>query len=617
MNILSVENISKTLRDEPLFENATLGLNEGEKAGIVGKNGAGKSTLLKVIAGILQPDDGTVSMKNGLNVVYLAQNVSYEEGATVRSFLYEADSDAIRTIKEYEAETAAGMDASHLLERIQHEDLWGIERSYTGYLKTLGADIAQDRKMSSLSGGEAKKAAIARALALRPELLLLDEPTNHLDIRSIEYLEDWISSSSSAVIIVTHDRHILTRCCSSIWELDRKRIYSHPGNFTSYLERREERYRMDEKEMQRILTILRREREWLLHGPKARTGKDKNRKDRIAEMESSLHKVRDDEQKAFSSSYRRLGKKILELDSVSKSYDGRTLFKPFTYSFKAGEHIGLIGDNGTGKSTFLNIITGNTESDTGSVDKGVNTYFGYYDQNAALLPDNKTMIEYAEELGKIVRLSDNEEVSVSRFLEIFGFPVSMQRTPIGLLSGGERRRLYLITRLVQNPNFLILDEPTNDLDIETMENLEQYITSFAGTVIISSHDRTFLDIAADMLLVIEDGEIKLFPGSYSSWKEAKEKEAEEPAQKKERKPERREREPKKGLTYKEEKEKSALEEEISALEKLIKEIEASFADAGETELGTLKERTALYEEKTALLDEKTTRWFELEEKAST
>ena len=247
----------------------------------------------------------------------------------------------------------------------------------------------------------------------------------------------------------------------------------------------------------------------------------------------------------------------------------------------------------------------------------MNTYFGYYDQNAALLPDNKTMIEYAEELGKIVRLSDNEEVSVSRFLEIFGFPVSMQRTPIGLLSGGERRRLYLITRLVQNPNFLILDEPTNDLDIETMENLEQYITSFAGTVIISSHDRTFLDIAADMLLVIEDGEIKLFPGSYSSWKEAKEKEAEEPAQKKERKPERREREPKKGLTYKEEKEKSALEEEISALEKLIKELEASFADAGETELGTLKERTALYEEKTALLDEKTTRWFELEEKAST
>ena len=615
VNILSVENLSKTLRDEPLFENATFGLDEGGKAGIVGRNGAGKSTLLKVIAGYTVPDEGTVSARNGLNTVYLGQQVEFGPDATVRSFLYESDSPLIRTIREYEEAVEAGHESTHLLERIQDGDLWGIERSYYGYLGSLGADIGPERTMASLSGGEAKKAAVARALALRPELLLLDEPTNHLDIRSIEFLEDWISSTAAAVIIVTHDRHILTRCCSVIWELDRRRTYAHPGSFTSYLERREERYRMDEKEMQRILTILRREREWLLHGPKARTGKDKNRKDRIREMEDSLHKVREDSQKAFSSTYRRLGKKVLELDSVSKAYGGRQLFSPFTYSFKAGEHIGLIGDNGSGKSTFLNIITGNVESDTGMVDKGVNTFFGYYDQNASKLPDGKTVGEYAEELGSIVRLSGSEEVSSSRFLELFGFPVSMQRTPIGLLSGGERRRLYLITRLVQNPNFIILDEPTNDLDIGTMENLEQCISSFQGTVIISSHDRTFLDMTTDMLLVIEDGAIRLFPGTYSDWKEARDASPVQAAEKKEKRVERKERE-KKGLTFREEREKAQLEEEISVLEAEIKELEESFAIAGSTELGTLKERTELYQAKTKLLEEKSERWFELEEKAS-
>ena len=614
MNILSAENISKTLRDEPLFENATLGLNEGEKAGIVGKNGAGKSTLLKVIAGILQPDDGTVSTKNGLNVVYLAQNVSYEEGATVRSFLYEADSDAIRTIKEYEAETAAGRDASHLLERIQHEDLWGIERSYTGYLKTLGTDIGQDRKMSSLSGGEAKKAAIARALALRPELLLLDEPTNHLDIRSIEYLEDWISSSSSAVIIVTHDRHILTRCCSSIWELDRKRIYSHPGNFTSYLERREERYRMDEKEMQRILTILRREREWLLHGPKARTGKDKGRKDRINAMLSERVGKGDEAPRDFQSAERRLGKKILEIEGISKSYDGHILFSDFSFSFVKGQKIALIGDNGTGKSTLLDILSGHIDPDSGAIDRGQNTVFGYYDQLGRDLKDSRTVIEYAEDIGERVIMGSGEEVSTSRFLELFGFPARMQRTPIALLSGGERRRLYLITRLLSNPNFLLFDEPTNDLDIETMEKLEEYIVSFPGCAVISSHDRTFLDVTTDMTFVIEDQRITLFPGNYSEWKEAKEHiviQKEDTPKKEQKRPQREY----KGLTFKEEREKAALEEEISKLENLIGELEASFSTAETTELGTLAERTRRYEETKQLLDEKTERWIELEEKA--
>ena len=424
-----------------------------------------------------------------------------------------------------------------------------------------------------------------------------------------------IKTTRAAVLIVTHDRHILNECCTTIWELDRKRFYRHPGSFTSYLERREERLRMGEKEMARLETILRREREWLLRGPKARTGKDKNRKDRIAEMESQLGKVRDDRQRSFSSLERRLGKKILEVEGIAKGYDGTMLFSGFTFSFQKGQKIGLIGDNGTGKSTLLDILTGRIEPDEGTVDKGVNTFFGYYDQLGRELVSDKGVLEYAEDIGKRVILSDGEDVSASRFLELFGFPVSMQRLPISTLSGGERRRLYLITRLLSSPNFLILDEPTNDLDLETMENLEQYISSFQGTVIISSHDRTFLDMTTDMLLVIEDGAIRLFPGTYSDWKEARDASPVQAAEKKEKRAERKERE-KKGLTFREEREKAQLEEEISILEAEIKELEASFAIVGSTELGTLKERTELYQAKTKLLEEKSERWFELEEKAS-
>ena len=481
----------------------------------------------------------------------------------------------------------------------------------------MGESIEPDRLFSSLSGGQQKKAAIARAIALRPDLLLLDEPTNHLDIRSIEYLESWIKASRAAVIIVTHDRHILNECCNTIWELDRKHFYRHPGSFSSYLERKEERLLMEEKHQDRLETILRRELRWLKRGPQARTGKDKNRIDRISQMQSQLHQVREDRQKEFSSLERRLGKKILEIDGISKGYGGRTLFSDFTFSFTKGMKIGLIGDNGTGKSTLLDIITGYTAPDSGTVDKGLNTYFGYYDQLGRDLVSEKTVIEYAKAIGDRVETADGENVTASRFLEMFGFPASMQRTPIELLSGGERRRLYLITRLIANPNFIIFDEPTNDLDLETMENLEDYITAFPGCAVISSHDRTFLDLTVDMLLVIKDGRITLFPGNYSAWKEkngASEKEAR--SAKTDSAPLKSERQrEKKGLSYREAKEKEQLEKEIEELETLIARLEESFSSASATELGTLSERTKLYEKSKEELDRKTERWLELEEKA--
>ena len=621
MNILSIENLEKTLKDEPLFENVTLGLESGEKVGIVGKNGCGKSTFLKTISGEITPDEGKISLRSGTNMVMLEQNVTYPEGCTVMDYLYLSKDKNIETLKEYHKALGNGDERAYtaLGEKIEKENLWDIERSFLASITDMGEDFSPESRMDSLSGGEQKKVAIARAFALRPGLLLLDEPTNHLDIKSVEYIESWIKATSISVIIVTHDRHILNECCSTIWELDRKHFYRHPGSFSAYLERKEERIVMNEKEQQRLQTILRRELKWLMRGPQARTGKDKNRKDRIEEMQSSLEKVRDDKMTEFSSLERRLGKKILDLTNIRKSYDDRTLFSDFTFSFTKGMKIGLVGDNGSGKSTLLDIMDGRTLPDSGSVDKGVNTVFGYYDQLGRNLESKKTVLDYALDYGERVRYSKGEDVTTARFLEIFGFPSSMHRTPIELLSGGERRRLYLITRLISNPNFLLLDEPTNDIDIETMENLEEYISSFPGCAVISSHDRTFLDCTVDMLFVIENEKVTLFPGNYTQWKEEKERiEAEKKSAeivKEKEKTERHNRE-KKGLTYKEEREKEQLEKEIEEIEALIGKLEESFVTAEKTELGTLQERTKLYEDKKILLDEKTERWLELEEKAS-
>ncbi len=618
-NILSVENIAKTLKDEPLFENVTLGLGEGEKVGIVGKNGAGKSTFLKVITGKITPDNGIISIRNNTNVVMLEQLVSFNADTTVRDYLFLADDWKLKLLNDYQQALEANDEKRYteLFAKIEKDNLWDIERQYFAYITDMGEKLEENRLMSSLSGGQQKKVAISRVLALRPDLLLLDEPTNHLDIKSIEYLESWIKNTKVSVIIVTHDRHILNECCSTIWELDRKHFYRHPGSFSAYLERKEERIQMNEKEQARLKTILRRELEWLKRGPKARTGKDKNRKDRISDMQSQLKKVRDEKQMEFSSLNRRLGKKILVLDNISKSYD-KLLFSDFSYSFKKGDKIGFIGDNGSGISTLLDIITNQIAPDSGSVDMGQNTVLCYNDQKGRNLISEKTVLEYTEEIGNRVQYTDGEDVTAARFLELFGFPSSLHRTPISLLSGGERRRLYLITRLVKNPNFLLFDEPTNDLDIETMENLEDYISAFPSCAIISSHDRTFLDITVDMLFVIEDGKITLFPGSYSDWKEEKEREnkcTQMPVKDSKQEKKTEQKRETKGLSFKERRELETLEVEIANLEELISTLEDSFSSIEKTELGSLKERTEKYQEAKELLDLKTERWLELEERA--
>ncbi len=609
MNILSIENISKTVNDEPLFENVTLGVEEGEKIGIVGKNGEGKSTFLKVIMGILPPDEGKISKNNETDIVMLEQNISFSDETTIESFLLDSDSRKIKLLKQYELALKANDNKTYerLLPLLEKDDIWSLEVNYKAHLSKLNVNAQYDRRLKTLSGGELKKVALARVLALNPRLLILDEPTNHLDIKTIEYLEEQLNSLAISVIVVTHDRYLLNDVCTTIWELDRKKIHRHPGSYEAYLERRAERIMMEQKEQDRLATILRRELKWLARGPQARTGKDKNRKERIENMLSSVHNVQDIKQNQFSSLERRLGKKILECEDISF----KDLFSSFSYQFKKGDKIGVVGDNGTGKSTLLDILTGHKEPTTGVVDIGVNTVFGYYDQLSRDLNTKKSALEFINDIAERIFTGEGE-MSSSQFLEYFGFPPTRQRTEVSVFSGGEKRRLYLISKLALNPNFLVLDEPTNDLDIKTMENLEQYISSFTGCCLIVSHDRAFLDCTCDYLFVIENNKITLFAGSYTQYREKIKERVEEkikPVQ--ENIKIKRE---KKGLTWKEGKEKEELEKKMDSLNELIAKLEESFSDIQANTLGSLQERSKKYEEAKAELEKSEERYLELLEK---
>ena len=612
MNVLSIENLEKTVDSKALFSNVTLGLEEGEKVGIVGKNGAGKSTFVRVVAGLVHPDAGKVSMHSQSNLVMLGQSVEFSPGTTIGAYLYQSGNRKTELLQQYRQALESGdiRTQQNLQPVLDHEALWDLDNIYKVYLTKFGMNYPLDKPMDSLSGGELKKTAIARVFALSPSIILMDEPTNHLDIRTIELLEDELRSSRAAVIIVTHDRYILNSVCTTIWELDRGHFYRHPGSFQAYLERRAERIMMMQKEQDRLASILRRELVWLARGPQARTGKDKNRKERIDEMLSRVSNVQDVRQTGFSSLSRRLGKTILELDSVTKSYGGRELFGPFTYSFCRNDKIGIVGDNGCGKSTFLDIVAGLIEPDGGSITRGVNTYISYFDQLGRGLDESKSAIEFLEDISSRVVFCGNE-ISSERLLELFGFSREKMRVSISAYSGGEKRRLYLISRLVENPNFLILDEPTNDLDLETMENLEEYISGFQGCVLIVSHDRAFLNCTCTSLFVFEDENLTRVPASYADWKASRPSARQEDAKPASQRP-RRER---RGLSFSEKREYETLEDEIGELEKEKARLEASFASSLETEDGTLQERSVKYSALCNLIEEKTERYFVLAQKA--
>jgi ABC transport system ATP-binding/permease protein len=553
MNLISIENLAKTVNDNPLFQNVTMGIDEGEKIGFIGPNGAGKSTLLHILAGLIESDDGNISRNNNLRISMLEQTPVIPDGITVRDFLLKGDTPVIKLLSEYhrclevEADSdprmhgRAGKEAypssklvcdqgsllpsslpllQELTEKMDKENGWEIENNYLSFLSELKLENP-DQIMDNLSGGMKKKAALARALATKPNLLILDEPTNHLDIEIIEWLEKYLGTANFSFIMVTHDRYFLDSVCTGIMELEKGRVYKYPGNYSTFLERREIRLSTEQNEQSRIKSILRRELEWLSRGPKARASKDKKRKMRIEDLKDKQVQS-EQENSDFASSQKRLGKKILDLKDICKQYNDMTVISSFSYKFKNGERIGIIGPNGSGKTTFLNILAGVSTTDNGNVEKGKNTIIGYYDQLSDHLAEaaaqKLTILDYIKETAEQIILQDEKSISAAKFLEMFNFPSRTHRTLLKKLSGGEKRRLYLINTLIKNPNFLILDEPTNDLDLDTMRRLEEYVLSFKGTIIVVSHDRAFLDRTTDFLFIFDGkGGIKGFSGNYSEY----------------------------------------------------------------------------------------------------
>lgn len=630
MNVLSLENISKTLNDTPLFEAVSFGLEGGDHVGLIGQNGTGKSTFLRLLRGDFPPDTGTISMARDTELITVAQHVDFDSSDTVHSYLYKGEGrriallNAYHTLIEEEHTNQTQKKLAELTEMLDLTGAWNLETDFTSLLGELGLYGIMQEHMSTLSGGMQKKVAIARSLSAKPTLLLLDEPTNHLDIETIEWLEKYLTQSTMTMIIVTHDRYFLDSVCNSILELDKGSMYLHPGSFSSYLERRAQRLSMMQKEQDRLTTILRRELEWLKRGPKARTGKDTNRKDRIGKMLDAQKDVSASSQTSFTSSSRRMGKKILEVKHISKAYGEKKILSDFSFSFTKGQKIGVVGMNGSGKSTLLDLLCGHVLPDSGEVDAGVNTLFGYYDQSGRNLDSDKSILEFVEDISERITLSADQIVSAARFLEIFGFPSSMHRNAIATLSGGERRRLYLVSRLMANPNFLMLDEPTNDLDLQTMENLEQYVQDFDGCVLVVSHDRAFLDLTCEQLFVLgmDDEKVVSYPGPYSEWRghlqaKQEEEELQQLLSKKEETPasiDNRQKSNRKGLSFKEKKELEQLNEAIETLQALQQQLEASFADALSTPLGTLGERTQAYHANIEKLDAMENRWLELAEK---
>ena len=671
MNILSISNLAKIGREKPLFTGVTFGIQEGEKAALIGRNGSGKSTLLATIAGVLQPDEGSVVINKEAGVSYLPQTPAFNEKDTIREHIFKNDSPKLAVIREYEEiceemakvspvvepveTTSIPAGLQHRYEDIMHkmdtQDLWNYEAQISSILSTLGI-TDMSRRMGELSGGMCKKVALAQVLVEDTKLLLLDEPTNHLDITTIYWLQNYLHDTKRAVLMVTHDRWFLDAVCTNIYELARNHLKLYLGNYSQYLEKKETEAEIEANTERRIESVLRFEREWLLRGPCARGTKIKARIQRDQQL-INREKFKADKGFTFEVKGKRLGGKVLELHGISKGYPkgyntshaelvsasssdrsrnnfgmtdgGIPVINNFSYVFTKGQKIGIFGDNGSGKTTFLNIITGQLAPDSGSVVVGENTKFGYYTQNPVFADTSLTVLEYIKETAEHMTLNNGKkEVSATKFLEEFGFEGKIQHSPVSTLSGGERKKLYLVRLLLENPNFLVLDEPTNDFDIFTMNILEQFLEGFEGCLLLVSHDRYFMDKTVDSLFIMEDnGDISGFVGKCSEYIEYREevkqalRAATEPAGEggEQRSASQGETSPspqKKKLSFKEQKEFEELNEEIPALEAEQKALEEKMTSSNFDEVRAAGDR---YKEIQTLLEQKYPRWEELAERA--
>ena len=539
MNILSLENVSKNFGFKPLFENASIGLEEGERVGIIGANGTGKTTLLRLVAGQEQPDTGRVVVSTGRTIGYLPQNPPFDPDQTVLDAVFEATNAKMQLLRDYE--TACHSLASAELNETAHESLmervsnlshqlemegaWDLETNARIVLTQLGITNT-GAQLGTLSGGQRKRVALAHALVTSPDLLILDEPTNHLDSDTIAWLETYLTRYTGALLLVTHDRYFLDRVTQRILEIDHGYVQNFAGNYAYYLVKKEELEQQRAGAERKHEAYLRRELAWLKQGARARTTKEKARVDRAKEL-AAQPKEAARVDLDISVAFQRIGKKVIELEEISKSYDARALLNKFSMKLVPGDRIGIIGPNGSGKTTLLDIVAGRIQPDSGSMEIGQTVAIGYYDQETRELNEEQRVIDYAKEGGEYVLTADDTRITAGQMLEKFMFPPAMQYAPVGKLSGGERKRLYLLRILMTAPNVLLLDEPTNDLDIPTLIRLEEYLEGFAGCLIVVSHDRYFLDRTIDRVLRFEgNGIIREYPGNFSYYIEQTAKESE-------------------------------------------------------------------------------------------
>ncbi len=598
MILLQIEELTKSVGDRMLFADMTLGVNEGDKIGIIAKNGAGKSTMLRILAGKEDYDSGKITLRNGVRVGYLDQDSAFPDNKTIFE---------------------ACMQVAPAPEEEMHIDEgYGYSQRLRQLLYQLGL-TELDSTPATLSGGQLKRMAIACCLIQNPDILLLDEPTNHLDIKAIEWLEGYLRKSRSTLMMVTHDRYFLDRVCNKIIEIDREQVYAYDGNYNYYLRRRGERIEAMTAELAKVKNTLRREQDWMNRQPQARAGKAKYRIDQFYELKKkSTVRLGERNVQLSANKDTYIGSKIFEADGISKRFGDKVILDDFTYTFARGEKVGIIGPNGVGKSTFIKMLLGKIEADSGKWNVGETVRFGYYSQEGIEFDENKKVIDAVTEIAEDIDMGGGVHVSPMNFLQRFLFSVPDQQKYIGKLSGGERRRLYLATVLMLNPNFLILDEPTNDLDIVTLGLLEEFLTEFKGCVIVVSHDRYFLDNIADHLFVLEgDGVVKDFPGTYTEYHEwrqekfAAKRDSEAAATKEKQTNNRVKQERPKKLSFKEQRELETLEKDLESLNAEKDALDRLF-NSGEI-IDDISEKAARYEELKGLIDEKEMRWLELSE----
>jgi len=631
MNLLSINNLSKAYGAKILFNKISFGINYGEKLALVAKNGSGKTTLFKILKGIEIADEGDAIFRKDITVGFLDQNFTFDESLSIQQLIDTTDNKFVRCIKNYDevirlSETDSSDQLADRMEAALNEmnlmEAWDYEKNILEILTRL--EIKDTTQIiSTLSGGQKKRVALALTLINRPNLLVMDEPTNHLDIDMIEWLENYLQDSSLSILLVTHDRYFLDEVCDKIIEIDNHELYEYKGNFDYYLEKKAEREQIKNSEIDKAKNLYRKEVVWVRKMPKARGTKSKSRVDAFYEIEKKAKQKRIEKKIELTVKMERMGSKIVELHRITKKFPNRVILgEPFTYTFIPGEKIGVVGKNGTGKTTLLNIIQGKEKVDTGKVQLGDTIVFGYYSQAGMLINNDKRIIEIVRDIAEHIPLSNGTSLSASHLLTRFNFPPNVQFSYAHTLSGGEKRRLYLLTVLMKNPNFLILDEPTNDLDIVTLQTLEDFLEEFKGCVLIVSHDRYFIDRLVDHTFVLEgDGSIKDFPGNYTEYRTWKSNQKDEPFPSLEKEITKLNTKNKENTfletstkkhSYKTQRELDELELEIPKLEKQKQELELQLA-SGITDYNQIQELSNVAKRINELLDQKSTRWLEIQE----